>query len=176
MPVNSGASPEAPLGGHTTQFSLGPEPEEFPAPVVAPPPEEVAPPPEAVALELRSPPPPPPVETVPADPLGEVEVEADVEVVLLAAAVVPVVLVVVVLVVVVVVLPGVGFPVVTADGAMVGSAAAPPPAGNPLRVAALPTSPAVEVAVCATAGMAMPSIMAIARIGARVISGQRETL
>jgi hypothetical protein len=59
VPVNSGANPEAPLGGQITQFSAVPEPEEFPAPVVAAPPEEVV----------------VPREVVPADPLGAVELE-----------------------------------------------------------------------------------------------------
>jgi hypothetical protein len=147
VPVNSGANPEAPLGGQITQFSAVPEPEEFPAPVVAAPPEEVV----------------VPREVVPADPLGAVELELDV--VPLAAAVVPAVVEVVVVAVV-------GLPVVVNDGAT-GSATAPPEVGKPLRVAALPTFPVVGVATWARAGLAAASSRAIANSDARVISKQR---
>ncbi len=148
MPVNSGANPEAPLGGQITQFSAVPEPEEFPAPVVAAPPEEVV----------------VPREVVPADPV-ELELEADVDVVPLAVLVVPVVVAVVVLL---------GVVVVVNDGAM-GSATAPPEVGKPLRVAALPTSPVVGVATWARAGLAMASSRAIANNNARIISGRHWT-
>lgn len=148
--MNSGANPEAPLGAHMTQFSPVAEPVELPLPVVVAPPEEVV----------------VPREPVPADPV-EFEPEADVDVVPLAVVVVaPAVVVVVVLF---------GVVVVVTNGAMVGSAAAPPEVGKPLRVAALPTSPVVGVATWARAGLAAASSRAIANSDARVISGQHRT-
>jgi len=99
----------------------------------------------------------------------EVELEVEVDVALLEAAVV--------LVVVDVVLPAAaGVPVVVDEFEIVGSATAPPVVGKPLRVEALPTAPFVEVAVCAAAGMAMPSSRAMARSDARVMPRQREAL
>src|SRR6266403_1251190 len=51
----------------------------------------------------------------------------------------------------VVVVAAAGVEVVVAEFCTLGSATAPPPAGNPLCSVALPTVPVVGVAVCATA-------------------------
>lgn len=151
MPVNSGAMPEAPLGAQTTRFVPVPvpvrEPEAArPLPVVAVPLEEAAldprepPPPPPVELAVVPPPPPAPAAVVaaPGVDVGVAEL-AGVEMALVADerefAAVPV-----------------------ADGASVGSATAPPPAGKPLLVVMLPTAPALDVAVCAAAGATNASV------------------
>jgi len=126
VPMNSGSSPGAPLGGHRTKVPLPEDPVAVAVPAVEvdPPPPRLAPPPPAVWPEAP-------------------------ELVLLLppAPVVPVIE----LVEVVVVVPAAGVEVVVAEFCTLGSATAPPPAGNPLRSVALPTVPVVAVAVCATA-------------------------
>jgi hypothetical protein len=168
MPVNSGSRPGAPLGGHITQAGpLLEDPVGVAAPAVdalAPrvaPPVAVPPatpdPPETVLLlppvlppvvpavpEVEAAPVPPPavpvVELVEADPGAPV---ATVEVVVPVAGVE-------------VAVPGVGVASVVDEFCMVGNAATPPPAGNPLRSVALPTPPPVGAAVCASAGETRP--------------------
>jgi hypothetical protein len=56
----------------------------------------------------------------------------------------------------VVVVPAVGVEVVVDEFCTLGNAAAPPPAGNPLRNVALPTPPPVGAAVCARADETRP--------------------
>ena len=55
-----------------------------------------------------------------------------------------------------VVVPAAGVAVVVDEFCMVGNAAAPPPAGKPLRSVALPTPPVPGVAVCAIADETRP--------------------
>jgi hypothetical protein len=120
VPMNSGSRPGAPLGGHSTKLPLPEDPVAVAVPAV-----EVDPPPP------RLPPPPPPL----------VWPEAPEPVLLLPP--VPVVPVVEMVVVV----PAVDAEVVPDEFCTLGNATAPPPAGNPLRKAALPTFPVVGVAV-----------------------------
>ena len=157
MPVNSGAMPEAPLGAQTTR--LVPVPVPVRAPDAERPLPVVAVPLEAGALDPREPPPPFPVElaAVPPPPAPAAVVAApgvDVGVAELAGVEMALVADDRELVAV---------PV--ADGASVGSATAPPPAGKPLLVVALPTAPALDVAVCAVAGATNASV----RISAETI-------
>jgi hypothetical protein len=180
VPVKSGASPEAPLGSQTTQFEPVPDParvpaEERPVPVVAAPPVDAAAPPPP-----RLPPPPPPGVPPPAAPAevdAEGEVTLEVAVALLAEVVVPdgvkVALPSVLVGLAMVGVAVVGVALVVGEVDSVGSDAAPPPAGKPLRVEALPTLPAVEVAVCAAAGKAASSETASASKVARFLCGQR---
>lgn len=161
MPVNSGSRPGALLGGHITQAGplledpvgvAAPAVDPLPpraVPPVAPPP--VAPDPPEVALVL--PPVRPVVPAVEATPVLPPALPAVVPVVeLVEDDVVPATGVDVVPAVgVAVVVPAVGAAVVVDEFWMVGKAAAPPPAGNPLRSVALPTPPVPGVAVCAIA-------------------------
>lgn len=160
VPVKNAAIPEAPLGGHTTK--LVPLPEPLREPEEAPPPVEAAPPLDGAAAP-RLPPPPPP-DAAPAVPPAEPVVELAVVPVDVAAEVL-----------VVAEKPGVlGPAVAVGNGARLGSDTAPPPAGKPFCVVALPTFPPVEPAVCASAGTATAINRAIASTGAHVISRQRE--
>jgi hypothetical protein len=159
VPVKNAAIPEAPLGGHTTKLVPPPEPLREPE-ADRPPPVEAAPLLDGVAAPRLPPPPPDAAPAVPpADPVVEL-------------AVVPVDVAAGVLVVAE--KPGVLGPAVSVDGARFGNAAAPPPAGNPFCVVALPTFPPVEPAVCANAGTVTAINRAIASTGTRVISRQRE--
>jgi hypothetical protein len=165
VPVNSGSRPGAPLGGHITQAGpLLEDPVGVAAPAVDAPPPRVAPPlPAAPPLAAADPPeavlvlpPVRPVVPVPeAAPVLPPALPAVVPVVELVEddVVVPAtgVDVVVPVVGVDVVVPAVGVLVVVDEFCMVGKAAAPPPAGNPLRSVALPTPPPVGAAVCASA-------------------------
>lgn len=134
------------------------EPVALAAPLVDPPPRPPA------LLELAAPAPrlPPPTPPDGPDPL-EVEAPVVVEPVVVVEAAEDVMAVV----------PGAGVGVT--DGlATVGNATAPPEAGNPLRCAALPTSPPVGVAegaeVCAAAGAASPSKSSKAMVNLRIIN------
>jgi hypothetical protein len=117
--VNIGAIPEAPLGAHTTQFVPVPRPLPARAPEAERPLSVVAAPLEEAALDARTPPPaPPPAEPIAAPPpvLGppwpDVGGAEFVRVEVRFAAV------------------PTEFPAVpVAEGAMVGSTTAPPPAG-----------------------------------------------
>jgi hypothetical protein len=186
MPVNSGSSPGAPLGGHITQAGpLLEDPVGVAAPAVdalavdalpprvVPPPVAVPPatpdPPETVLLlppvlppvvpVVDAPPAVPVVELVGADPGAPV---ATVEVVVPVAGVE-------------VAVPGVGVASVVAEFCTLGNATAPPPAGKPLRRAALPTAPVVGVAegavVCANAGETRPIDRKKANAGMRIMAG-----
>jgi hypothetical protein len=129
VPVNSGSRPGAPLGGHSTKFAPLPEdPVAVAAPAVDPV-DPVDPPPP------RLPPPPPPPDAAAPPAVVEVVVEPGevVEVVELVAEEVAVV-------------PAIGVEAVAGEFWTLGNATAPPPAGNPLRCAALPTAPLVGVA------------------------------
>lgn len=162
MPVRNGAIPEAPLGGHTTQFPAPPEPARPPA-VDRPPPLVVPAAPDGAAAPPR-PPPPPPAEPVAVavlvlfDPPPAGAVVPAAPVLLLAAP------------------AGLAkLPEAPGEAGWLGKVTAPPPLGKPLRSVALPTEPPPgEVAVCAAAGIAKASDRAAAIAGLRVISGQRE--
>ena len=77
MPVNSGSSPGAPLGEHSTKLPLPADPVEVAAPAVDALPLPVLPPPV--------PPPPPPEPALLLLPVVEVAVVVDVDVVVVAA-------------------------------------------------------------------------------------------
>jgi hypothetical protein len=161
VPVNSGSRPAAPLGGHITQAGpLLEDPVGVAAPAVDPLPPRAVPP---AAPPPVAPDPPEAVLVLP--PVRPVVPEAAPVLPPALPAVVPVVElveddvvvpatgvdVVVPVVAVDVVVPAVGVLVVVDEFCMVGKAAAPPPAGNPLRSVALPTPPPVGAAVCASA-------------------------
>ena len=185
MPVNSGSSPGAPLGGHITQAGpLLEDPVGVAAPAVdalavdalpprvAPPPVAVPPatpdPPETVLLPPVLPPVVPVVDAPPAVPVVEL-VEA------VPGAPVATVKVVVPVAGVEVAVPGVGVASVVAEFCTLGNATAPPPAGKPLRRAALPTAPVVGVAegavVCASAGETRLIDRKKANAGMRIMAG-----
>ncbi|MBV9018326.1 MAG: hypothetical protein JO058_21960 [Alphaproteobacteria bacterium] len=198
MPVNSGASPGAPLGGHRTQLPLPlgpvavavPADEDEPLPraaVPAPLPEDAEPPPLAEDAEPPPPPenPPPAPEPPPLAPDTPDPVEPPVasavfatpppvpETVRVEVAGVEVVRVVEMFVAGEAVVPAAGAWVRVLELAMLGSATAPPEAGKPLRSEALPTSPAVGVAegaeVCARAVAVTPRDNSKARTRARIM-------
>jgi hypothetical protein len=155
VPVNSGSRPGAPLGGHSTKLPLPADPVDVAAPAVAAPPPRVAPPLPAAPPPVAPDPPEAVLVLPPVRPVVPVPEAAPVLPPALPA-VVPVVElvkddVVVPVVGVDVVVPAVGVLVVVDEFCMVGKAAAPPPAGNPLRSVALPTPPPVGAAVCASA-------------------------
>ena len=140
MPVNSGSRPEAPLGGHITQAGpLLEDPVGVAAPAVDALPPRAVPPPLAAPAPVA--PDPPEAVLLPPAPLVPV----------VEAAPAPPPVVPVVGLVEDVVVPAVGVAVVVDEFCMVGKAATPPPAGNPLRSVALPTPPVPVVAVCAIA-------------------------
>jgi hypothetical protein len=142
VPISNGSRPGAPPGGHSTKLPLPEDPVAVAAPAVEADPPPPRDPPETLppavpivpVVVVLPPAPPPALPVVPVevvDAVGEdvvlPAVEADV------------------------VVPTVGFEVVVDEFCTLGKAAAPPPDGNPLRNAALPTFPAVGVAVCARA-------------------------
>src|SRR4051812_37930206 len=142
VPISNGSRPGAPPGGHSTKLPLPEDPVAVAAPAVEadpPPPRgppETLPPAVPVVPVVAVLPAAPP----PAPPVAPVEVVAAVgEGVGLPAAAADVGV------------AAVGFEVVVDEFCTLGKATAPPPDGNPLRNAALPTFPAVGVAVCARA-------------------------
>lgn len=150
MPSSNGARPEAPGGGHSTQLV---EPNDTP-PAELPPEFREEAPPRPPEPDRPEPPPPPEPETAP--PVPE---PAAVELDEFAVFPLPPADAALLLAPFEVVAGAVGVVLIdwVALVPVAGSTTALPLAGNPPRSEALPTSPAVERAVCAEAGNAAAS-------------------